>query len=246
MLCPSSLQVTRSTTQLLPKAPIKTPEELRRGTSVKGCLAEKELVKHFPLQSTWPMFPNSTSQRILKAAINSPHFNRPERKITINVGTKLWNLHSSPASSQKLPAGKGRGLQPRGRSSELSSHSIFIRILSVECPKATGTSPDINGMGDFQMLKGTFVRERTQAFFFFHFPPPRSSVSVELSSTSALDHLEIASICGHRKECIHWLPEKEAPGSLSFLPENVPWAADSHRVFELRETRGSISNNPPP
>lgn len=120
----------------------KTPEELRRGTSVKGCLAEKELIKHFPLQSTWLMFPNSTSQRILKAAINTPHFNRPERKITINVGTKLWNLHSSPASSQKLAGGKGRGLQPPGRSSELSPLSIFIRILSVECPKATGTSPD--------------------------------------------------------------------------------------------------------
>lgn len=37
---------------------------------------------------------------------------------------------------------------------------------------------------------------------------------VELSSTSALDNLEIASICGHRKECAHWLPEKEALGSL--------------------------------
>ena len=221
-------------------------------------MAEKELIKHFPLQSTWLMFPNSTSQRILKAAINSPHFNRPERKITINVGTKLWNLHSSPASSQQLPGGKGRGLQPRGRSSELSPHSIFIRILSVECPKATGTSPDSTerqmarggGVGaggvvgcGFQMRK--FVRELIQAFFFFHFPPPRSSVSVELSSTSALDHLEIASICGHRKECTHWLPEKEAPGSLSFLPENVPWAAASHRVSELRETKGSISIIPP-
>lgn len=32
----------------------------------------------------------------------------------------------------------------------------------------------------------------------------------------------------------------------SFLPENVPWAADSHGVFELRETRGSISNTPTP
>lgn len=96
----------------------------------------------------------------------------------------------------------------------------------------------------FQMRK--FVRERTQAFFFFHVPLPRSSVSVELSSTSALDHLEIASICGHRKECTHWLPEKEAPGSLSFLPENVPWAAASHRVSELRETRGSISITPSP
>ena len=90
-----------------------------------------------------------------------------------------------------------------------------------------------------------FVRELIQAFFFFHFPPPRSSVSVELSNTSALDHLEIASICGHRKECTHWLPEKEAPGSLSFLPENVPWAAASHRVSELRETKGSISITPP-
>lgn len=91
------------------------------------------------------------------------------------------------------------------------------------------------------------VRKRTHTgFFFSHFPPPRSSVSVELSSTSALDHLEIASICGHRKECTHWLPEKEAPGSLSFLPENVPWAADSHGVFELRETRGNISNTPTP
>lgn len=81
-------------------------------------------------------------------------------------------------------------------------------------------------------------------FSFFHFPPPSSSVSVELSSTSALDNLEIASICGHRKECTHWLPEKEALDSLSFLPENVSQAEESHRVFELKEVRGSISNLP--
>lgn len=54
--------------------------------------SEEEPIKHFPLQSTWLMFPNSTLQRTLKAATNSPHFNRPEGKITINVGTKLRNV----------------------------------------------------------------------------------------------------------------------------------------------------------
>lgn len=68
---------------------------------------------------------------------------------------------------------------------------------------------------------------------------------VELSGTSALDNLEIASICGHRKECTHWLPEKEALAA-SLLPENVSRAAESHRVFELREIWGSISKSPLP
>lgn len=87
--------------------------------------------------------------------------------------------------------------------------------------------------------------KKTRAgFFFFHFPPLSSSISVELSSTSALDNLEIASICGHRKECTHWLPEKEALGSLSFLPENVSQAEESHRAFELKELGGSMSNLP--
>lgn len=146
-------------------------------------MAEKELIKHFPLQSTWLMFPNSTSQRILKAAINSPHFNRPERKITINVGTKLWNLHSSPASSQKLPGGKGRGLQPPGRSSELSPLSILYQDFICGMPQSHWHIPrqhgKANGMGGFQMRECTFVRERTQAFSFpiFHCRAPLFQLS---------------------------------------------------------------------
>lgn len=87
------------------------------------------------------------------------------------------------------------------------------------------------------------VRKRTRVFFlFFHFPPLSSFVLVELSDTSALDNLEIASICGHRKECTHWLPEEEALGSLSFLPENGSQAAEPRGVCV--EDRGASPTSP--
>lgn len=59
-----------------------------------------------------------------------------------------------------------------------------------------------------------------------------------------MDNLEIASICGHRKACAHWLPEKAAPGSLSSLPAHISQAEESHRVFELKEEVGE--HLPPP
>lgn len=106
-----------------------------------------------------------------------------------------------------------RGLWPPGRSRELSTCLVSIRIFSVTFPQAPWHSLEIARESrlhrPLQIGKHRVVRKRGQIFSFFHFPPPSSSASVELSSTSALENLEIASICGHRKERTHWLPEKK-------------------------------------
>ena len=157
------------------------------------------------------MFPNSTSQRILKAAINSSHFNRPERKITINVGTKLWNLHSSPVSSQKLPGGKGRSLQPRGRSSELTLTRSLSGFYLWNAPKATGTSPDSTerqtaqgggrGAGGGLRISDAKVRKRTHTGVFLF---PRSTAAL-LCFSWAQQH----KCLGSSRNCFHmWAQER--------------------------------------
>lgn len=96
----------------------KSPFNHYQKRNVSKGFTGRERIKHFPFQSTL--------QRTLKAAINSPHFNRLERKITINVETKLSNSCSCPAPALKLSLEKGRvAFSLRGEAVILHSFGFY-------------------------------------------------------------------------------------------------------------------------
>ena len=154
----------------------KTPQECRRGTWVKGYLGREGTNKTFSPSKHLANVSQFNFQ--LKAAINSPHFNRPERKITINVGIKLRNSCSSPAPPLNLPGEKGR--VAFGFSGEAVRSTLVLPLSGFYLwnPLTHWLTPETAWKGrlhrGFQICKCMVVRKCRQFFVFFHFPPPSS------------------------------------------------------------------------